>query len=73
MRASLTHSALSVEKFSRWLRAICTITLARDTSEDRLKAIGYVEHALSVIEDHNDSDQVRSFPFQSHVLISFEK
>ncbi|KJA20853.1 hypothetical protein HYPSUDRAFT_68178 [Hypholoma sublateritium FD-334 SS-4] len=57
MRASLTHSALSVEKFSRWLRAICTITLARDTSEDRLKAIGYVEHALSVIEDHSDSDQ----------------
>ncbi|KAF8957067.1 meiosis protein SPO22/ZIP4 like-domain-containing protein [Flammula alnicola] len=57
LRASLEHSSLSVEKFSRWLRAICTISLARDTPEDRLKAIGYVEHALSVMEDHNDSDE----------------
>lgn len=60
MRASLTHSSLSVEKFSRWLRAICIITLARDTPEDRLKAIGYVEHALSVMEDHQDNEEVGS-------------
>ncbi|KAF8179159.1 meiosis protein SPO22/ZIP4 like-domain-containing protein [Pholiota molesta] len=57
LRASLDHNSLSVEKFSRWLRAICTISIARDTPEDRLKAIGYVEHALTVIEDHNDSDE----------------
>lgn len=62
LRASLDHNLLSVEKFSRWLRAICTISIARDTPEDRLKAIGYVEHALTVIEDHNDSDEVRALP-----------
>ncbi|KDR70078.1 hypothetical protein GALMADRAFT_76693 [Galerina marginata CBS 339.88] len=58
LRASLDHNCLSVEKFSRWLRAICTISLARDTPEDRLKAIGYVEHAVSVIEDHDDSTEI---------------
>ncbi|KAF9481252.1 SPO22-domain-containing protein [Pholiota conissans] len=57
LRSSLDHNSLSVEKFSRWLRAICTISIARDTPEDRLKAIGYVEHALTVIEDHHDSDE----------------
>ncbi|KAG6873268.1 hypothetical protein C0995_001042 [Termitomyces sp. Mi166 len=57
LRASLDHNHLSVEKFSRWLRAICTIILARNTPEDRAKAIGYVEQALTVIEDNLDSDQ----------------
>ncbi|KNZ75710.1 Testis-expressed sequence 11 protein [Termitomyces sp. J132] len=57
LRASLDHNHLSVEKFSRWLRAICTIILARNTPEDRAKAIGYVEQALTVIEDNHDSDQ----------------
>ncbi|KAF5312423.1 hypothetical protein D9619_003715 [Psilocybe cf. subviscida] len=57
LRASLSHESLSVEKFSRWLRAICTINIARDTPEDRFKAIGYVEHALSVMEDHSDGDE----------------
>ncbi|KAF5376865.1 hypothetical protein D9615_007266 [Tricholomella constricta] len=57
LRASLDHNHLSVEKFSRWLRAICTIILARNTSEDRVKAIGYVEQALSVIEDSHETDE----------------
>ncbi|KAF8168527.1 meiosis protein SPO22/ZIP4 like-domain-containing protein [Crassisporium funariophilum] len=57
LRASLEHSAFSVEKFSRWLRAICTISLARDTPADRVKAIGYVEQALGVIEAHSDSEE----------------
>jgi len=58
MVASLDHKALSVERFSRWLRAICTIILARNTAADRTKAIGYVEQALTVIEDHNATEQV---------------
>ncbi|RDB27351.1 TPR repeat-containing protein ZIP4 [Hypsizygus marmoreus] len=57
LRASLDHNYLSVEKFSRWLRAICTIILARNTPEDRVKAIGYVEQALTVIEHSDDSDE----------------
>lgn len=60
LRASLDHNSLSVEKFSRWLRAICTISLARNTPADKVKAIGYVEQALSVIEDHSDNNEVRS-------------
>ncbi|KAG6909084.1 hypothetical protein DXG01_002065 [Tephrocybe rancida] len=57
LRASLDHNHLSVEKFSRWLRAICTIILARNMPEDRVKAIGYVEQALTVIEDSHDTDE----------------
>ncbi|KAG6844877.1 hypothetical protein H0H87_002822 [Tephrocybe sp. NHM501043] len=58
LRASLDHKHISVDKFSRWLRAICTIILARNTPEDRAKAIGYVEQALAVIEDTHDTDEV---------------
>jgi hypothetical protein len=48
---------LSVEKFARWLRAICTMLLARNTAPDRLKAIGYIEQAIVVLEEHGgDSD-----------------
>ncbi|TFK38784.1 meiosis protein SPO22/ZIP4 like-domain-containing protein [Crucibulum laeve] len=57
LRASLDHSSLSVEKFARWLRAICTIILARNTPADRVKAIGYVEQALTVMEENDDSDE----------------
>ncbi|KAJ7030194.1 meiosis protein SPO22/ZIP4 like-domain-containing protein [Mycena alexandri] len=56
LRASLDQNSLSVEKFSRWLRAICTIILARNTPADRVKAIGYVEQAVSVIEDNSEGD-----------------
>lgn len=55
LRASLQHSSFSVEKFSRWLRTICTISLSRNTEADRTKAIGYIEQALTVIEDHSES------------------
>ncbi|KAK1222658.1 sporulation-specific protein 22 [Marasmius sp. AFHP31] len=57
LHASLDNNSLSVEKFSRWLRALCTIILARNASEDRLKAIGYVEQATSVMEEHNEGDE----------------
>ncbi|KAI0063230.1 hypothetical protein BV25DRAFT_1899548 [Artomyces pyxidatus] len=52
LHASLERSSLSVEKFSRWLRAICTMLLSRNTAPDRLKAIGYIEQAISVLEEH---------------------
>ncbi|KAF7293678.1 hypothetical protein MIND_01147800 [Mycena indigotica] len=57
LRASLDHSSLSVEKFSRWLRAVCTIMLARNSSQDRVKAIVFVEQAVTVIADHHQDDQ----------------
>ncbi|KAF4566535.1 hypothetical protein EYR36_011966 [Pleurotus pulmonarius] len=52
LHASLNHGSLSVEKFARWLRAICTIILSRNTIADRAKAIGYVEQAVTVMEEH---------------------
>jgi len=54
LHSSLDHSSLSVEKFSRWLRAICTILLSRNTASDRAKAIGYVEQAVTVMEAHGE-------------------
>jgi len=56
LHASLDRSALSVEKFARWLRAICTILLARNTTPDRLKAISYIEQAITVLEVHGGDD-----------------
>ena len=56
LHASLNRSALSVKKFARWLRAICTMLLARNTAPDRLKAIGYVEQAIIVLEEHGGDD-----------------
>lgn len=54
LHASLDHSTLSVEKFSRWLRAICTILLARNSPSDRTKALQYVEQAVAVMEEHSE-------------------
>jgi hypothetical protein len=57
LHASLDRNTLSVEKFARWLRAICTMLLARNTAPDRLKAISYIEQAIVVLEEHGgDSD-----------------
>lgn len=56
LRASLDHGALAISKFSRWLRAVCTIMLARGEPADRLKAIGYVEQAVGVIEENTEGD-----------------
>jgi hypothetical protein len=32
--------------------------LARNSANDRVKAIGYIEQAISVIEEHNQDDEV---------------
>ncbi|KAI9460127.1 hypothetical protein BJY52DRAFT_1222744 [Lactarius psammicola] len=61
LHASLDRNTLSVGKFARWLRAICTMLLARNTVPDRLKAIGYIEQAIVVLEEHggdSDDDEV---------------
>jgi hypothetical protein len=54
LHASLEHNALSLEKFSRWLRAICTILLSRDSGADRPRAIGFVEQAISVLKEQRN-------------------
>lgn len=60
LHASLEHNALSLEKFSRWLRAICTILLSRDSNADRPRAIGFVEQAIGVLKEQRDVE-VRVF------------
>ncbi|KAF9444140.1 SPO22-domain-containing protein [Macrolepiota fuliginosa MF-IS2] len=60
LHGGLTHKSISVEKFARWLRGLCTISLARNTSDDRLKAIGHIEQALAVLEQHHENDE--SYP-----------
>ncbi|KAI0045733.1 hypothetical protein FA95DRAFT_1596662 [Auriscalpium vulgare] len=64
LHASLDCNSLSVEKFARWLRAICTMLLSRNTAPDRLKAVGYIEQAITVLEEHggDDGDDDQAYP-----------
>ena len=56
LHACLDRALLSIGKFSRWLRAICTILLSRGSASDRTKAAGYVEQAVRVLQDHATDD-----------------
>ncbi|KAF8315267.1 uncharacterized protein EI90DRAFT_2946791, partial [Cantharellus anzutake] len=40
-----------IGKFSRWLRAICTILFTRNGATARQKALGFIEQAVEVIRD----------------------
>ncbi|KAK0472841.1 hypothetical protein IW261DRAFT_1343144, partial [Armillaria novae-zelandiae] len=51
----LDQSLLSIDKFLQWLRALCTIMIARN---DWLKAVGYVKQAVRVIEGSVGGDEV---------------
>ncbi|KAG2135130.1 meiosis protein SPO22/ZIP4 like-domain-containing protein [Suillus clintonianus] len=55
LHACLARGHFSLEKFSRWLRAMCLILLTRATGSDRSKAIGYVDQAIAVLEEHGDA------------------
>ncbi|KAI0358894.1 hypothetical protein OH77DRAFT_1493876 [Trametes cingulata] len=71
LHASLDHAALSVEKFSRWLRAICTILLSRSSPADRTKAIGYVEQAVGVLQEHATEGNAQVYPMdERHWLLA---
>lgn len=54
LRASLDQASLSVDKFSRWLRTICSILLSRNTVPDRSRAVHYIEQAITVLDKHGD-------------------
>ncbi|KAH9891162.1 meiosis protein SPO22/ZIP4 like-domain-containing protein [Cubamyces lactineus] len=71
LHASLDRAALSIEKFSRWLRAICTILLSRSSPADRIKAIGYVEQAVGVLQDHFTEEDPQRYPMdERHWLLA---
>ncbi|KAH9850619.1 meiosis protein SPO22/ZIP4 like-domain-containing protein [Lenzites betulinus] len=71
LHASLDRAALSVEKFSRWLRAICTILLSRSAPADRTKAVQYVEQAVGVLQDHAAERDPQGYPMdERHWLLA---
>ncbi|KIK46084.1 hypothetical protein CY34DRAFT_22194 [Suillus luteus UH-Slu-Lm8-n1] len=55
LQACLARGHFSLEKFARWLRAMCIILLTRATEADRSKAVGYVDQAIAVLEEHGDA------------------
>ncbi|KAF8599254.1 hypothetical protein BDV93DRAFT_609374 [Ceratobasidium sp. AG-I] len=54
LRSSLDSKHISIEKFSRWLRALCTILLARNKQQDRANALSFIEQAVEVIKENPD-------------------
>ncbi|KAH7330708.1 hypothetical protein B0J17DRAFT_580131, partial [Rhizoctonia solani] len=54
LRSSLRSNNISIDKFSRWLRALCTILLARNRQQDRASALSFIEQAVEVIKDNKD-------------------
>ncbi|KAJ1310787.1 hypothetical protein OPQ81_009307 [Rhizoctonia solani] len=60
LRSSLRSKDISIDKFSRWLRALCTILLARNRQQDRASALSFIEQAVEVIKDNKDEsgDQI---------------
>ncbi|OSX68031.1 hypothetical protein POSPLADRAFT_1064401 [Postia placenta MAD-698-R-SB12] len=62
LHASLDRSLFSIDKFSRWLRAICSMLLSRNSAADRAKAIGYVEQAIHVIENQATDAASEGYP-----------
>jgi hypothetical protein len=54
LRSSLDSKHISINKFSRWLRALCTILLARNKQQDRANALSFIEQAVEVIRENTD-------------------
>ncbi|ELU43356.1 hypothetical protein AG1IA_02622 [Rhizoctonia solani AG-1 IA] len=54
LRSSLRSKTISIDKFSRWLRALCTILLSRNRQQDRASALSFIEQAAEVIKDNKD-------------------
>ncbi|KAG8884008.1 hypothetical protein FRB98_002649 [Tulasnella sp. 332] len=69
LKSSLDRGHIGREKFSRWLRAITTILLARDRPSDRIKALGFVEQAIDVMKDVEEDDE-RYPPDEQQWLLS---
>ncbi|KIM34318.1 hypothetical protein M408DRAFT_19240 [Serendipita vermifera MAFF 305830] len=55
LRATTQQGMLSIRKFSKWLRAICSILLSRGQFEDRSKALVYMNQAIDVLKIHGSN------------------
>jgi len=54
LASAMQQDAMSISKFSRWMRAICFILLSKNRPTDRAKALSYMEQAVEVLKDHAD-------------------
>ncbi|KAF8310846.1 hypothetical protein DL93DRAFT_2099158 [Clavulina sp. PMI_390] len=67
LHVCLDRKTLEIEKFSRWLRALCSTLLAKNRSSDRLKVLAYIEQGIEVIKedctgDEPESETIPSYP-----------
>ncbi|KAG8803719.1 hypothetical protein FRC16_003663 [Serendipita sp. 398] len=60
LRLSSDQGVMSVQKFSRWLRAICTILLSGGRDADRAKALAYTQQAIDLLKEHGDITDTES-------------
>ncbi|EIN13175.1 hypothetical protein PUNSTDRAFT_139817 [Punctularia strigosozonata HHB-11173 SS5] len=64
LHASLDRNSITVDKFSRWLRAICTILLAKGQPAERIRAVGYMDQAIAVLQEiqENGGAEANEYP-----------
>ncbi|KAG8833072.1 hypothetical protein FRC17_000077, partial [Serendipita sp. 399] len=60
VRLASDQGIMSVQKFSRWLRAICTTLLSRGREADQAKALAYIQQAVDLLQEHGDVTDTES-------------
>jgi len=69
LKSAVDRGHVGPDKFSRWLRALCSILLSRGRQSDRSAAQGYTEQALLVMEEDAANPQ---YPIdEKHWLLVF--
>ncbi|PVG03379.1 hypothetical protein CPB86DRAFT_810987 [Serendipita vermifera] len=64
LSATTQQGRLSVKKFSRWLRALCTILLSRGKVTDRQKALSYMNQAIDILKTQTEVPDEDRFPLE---------
>jgi hypothetical protein len=52
LASAMQQEAMPINKFARWMRAICLILLSKNRPTDRAKALSYIGQAVEVLKDH---------------------
>lgn len=60
VKMTTTQGQISIKKFSRWMRAICTILLSKGRVQDRSKALSYVQQAIVILKEYGTGDEPTS-------------
>ena len=70
LASAMQQEAMSISKFSRWMRAICFILLSKNRPTDRVKALSYIQQAVEVLKDHTGRAGDLASVW-SHILLVF--